>query len=67
MEEEKEKNLSSYRNKKLELYQKMDVQQEEMLKLQRRSVTAIELLALKVQGQSDIASFSLSPIINFNQ
>jgi hypothetical protein len=35
MEEEKKKNLSSYRNKKLELYQKMVDQQEEMLQLQR--------------------------------
>jgi hypothetical protein len=67
MEEEKEKELYNYRTKKLELYKQMVDQQEEMLKLQRRSVTALELLALKVQGQSDISSFSLSPVINFHQ
>lgn len=68
MERERDKHLQEYRAKKIQLYEKMVAQQDEMLQLQRRSTEAVELIVAKFPGHSlnsPMSPFSVSPIIKF--
>ncbi|XP_061186207.1 uncharacterized protein LOC133194220 [Saccostrea echinata] len=66
---EKEKNavLEEYRKKKIALNEKIIEQQSEMIALQKRTATALEVIALRCEHTVQPSSpFSVSPIIHFN-
>jgi hypothetical protein len=66
MEKEKTKELRDYRERKLELLERIAGQQGEMLQLQRRTTTALEMIAARQQPGELLSPFSVSPVIRFD-
>ena len=67
LEKEKNRHLKQYREKKLALLENIIKQHDEIIDLQMRSTTALEVIADKFQPQVQIPSpLSVSPIIRFD-
>ncbi|XP_056002682.1 uncharacterized protein LOC130049292 [Ostrea edulis] len=68
LEKERNRAVKEYRAKKLAFYEKITQQQGEMIQLQMRTATALELIASRCQRTATLipSPFSVSPIIRFD-
>lgn len=66
-EREKNKIAEDYRKKKISLLEKIVQQQSELIEIQTRTTTALEVIATKFHESTQSPSpYSLSPVIKFN-
>lgn len=66
-EREKNKTAEDYRKKKISLLEKIVQQQSELIEIQRRTTTALEVIATKFHESTQSSSpYSLSPVIKFS-
>lgn len=66
-EREKNKTAEDYRKKKISLLEKIVQQQSELIEIQRRTTTALEVIATKFHASTQSPSpYSLSPVIKFS-
>lgn len=65
--EKKNKTAEDYRKKKISLLEKIVQQQSELIEIQRRTTTALEVIATKFHESTQSSSpYSLSPVIKFS-
>uniref|UniRef100_A0A8W8LPF5 Myb/SANT-like DNA-binding domain-containing protein n=1 Tax=Magallana gigas TaxID=29159 RepID=A0A8W8LPF5_MAGGI len=66
-EGEKNKTAEDYRKKKISLLEKIVQQQSELIEIQRRTTTALEVIATKFhESTQSLSPYSLSPVIKFS-
>ncbi|XP_052677538.1 uncharacterized protein LOC128158646 [Crassostrea angulata] len=66
-EREKNKTAEDYRKKKISLLEKIVQQQSELIEIQRRTTTALEVIATKFhESTQSLSPYSLSPVIKFS-
>eukprot|EP00105_Crassostrea_gigas_P045712 XP_019929860.1 PREDICTED: uncharacterized protein LOC105345752 [Crassostrea gigas] len=66
-ERDKNKTAEGYRKKKISLLEKIVQQQIELIEIQRRTTTALEVIATKFHASTQSPSpYSLSPVIKFS-
>lgn len=66
-ERDKNKTAEDYRKKKISLLEKIVQQQSELIEIQRRTTTALEVIATKFHASTHSPSpYSLSPVIKFS-
>lgn len=66
-EREKNKTAEDYRKKKISLLEKIVQQQSELIEIQRRTTTALEVIATKFhESTQSRLPYSLSPVIKFS-